>query len=111
MYLREFYIKDIKCFDDVLLQFPHSSNDYSGWIVLLGGNGMGKSTLLQAMTIGMVGPLAGQRLLFNPDGWVRSAKTYGEFSASIVRGAHDVSAGQPRKTPYQTRFVVTGPKR
>jgi hypothetical protein len=108
MYLREFQIQGIKCFEDVSLSFPHNNNDYSGWIVLLGGNGMGKSTLLQAMTIGMVGPLAGQRLLFNPDGWVRGAKPHGEFSASILRGSHDVSTGQPRKTPYQTRFLVTG---
>lgn len=108
MYLREFRIQGIKCFEDVTLHFPHSNDDYSGWIVLLGGNGMGKSTLLQAMAISMVGPLAGQRLLFNPDGWIRGQKTQGAFTASLLRGDHDIAAGQPRKKPYQTRFAVTG---
>ena len=74
MYLQEFTIQGIKCFDRVELKFPHVGEDYSGWIVLLGGNGMGKSTLLQAMAISLVGPLAGQRLLLNPDGWVRQGQ-------------------------------------
>ena len=107
MYLRQFRIRDIKCFEDVQLHFPHDSDDYSGWVVLLGGNGMGKSTLLQAMAISLVGPLAGQRLL-NPDGWVREDKKLGSFVASIIKGDRDIASGQPRRRPYETSFTVTG---
>ena len=109
MYLREFQIQGIKCFEDVTLDFPHSNNDYSGWIVLLGGNGMGKSTLLQAMTIAMVGPLAGQRLLLNPE--MRGSAAPGPMASSRPRsfaGLMYAWRGQPRKTPYQTRFLVIG---
>ena len=49
MYLKRFRIERIKCFEFIDLRFPHEENDYSGWIVLLGGNGTGKSTLLQAI--------------------------------------------------------------
>jgi AAA domain, putative AbiEii toxin, Type IV TA system len=109
VYLREFGIQDIKCFDEkVHLPFPHDGVDYSGWIVLLGGNGMGKSTLLQAIAITLLGPLAGQRLLLNPDGWVRKERAFGGFQASIVRGERDTATGQPRKKPYETVFTVTG---
>ncbi len=109
MYLREFRIQDIKCFKNVQLHFPHGDEDYSGWIVLLGANGMGKSTLLQAMAIALVGPLAGQRLL-NPDGWVRQDIPFGEFRASIVKGEQDSAPGQPRKRPYEAHYAITGRK-
>jgi hypothetical protein len=107
VYLRQFKIQDIKCFEDIQLHFPHDGDDFSGWIVVLGGNGVGKSTLLQSMAIALVGPLAVQRL-HNPDGWVRQDKNFGYFSASFVRGAKDVASGQPRKKPYETTFAVTG---
>jgi hypothetical protein len=107
VYLRDFQIVGIKCFEDVQLHFPHDGDDYSGWIVLLGGNGMGKSTLLQAVAITLVGPLAGQRLL-NPGGWVREERELGSFSGSIVKGQQDTASGKPRKQPYTTGFTVTG---
>ncbi|WP_165223696.1 AAA family ATPase [Aquisphaera insulae] len=108
MYLREFTIQDVKCFEHVRIPFPHDGDDFSGWVVLLGGNGMGKSTLLQAMGISLVGPVAGQRLLISPDGWVRRNSDFARFSASIVKGGHDTATGQPRKRPYATEFFVTG---
>jgi energy-coupling factor transporter ATP-binding protein EcfA2 len=108
MYLQKFTVQGIKCFDRVELEFPGVGDDYSGWIVLLGGNGMGKSTLLQAMAIALVGPLAGQRLLLSPDGWVRQGQKHGEFSASVVKGEMDLAVWKARKKYYETRFAVTG---
>jgi hypothetical protein len=32
---------------DLDIAFPHRDEDYSSWIVLLGGNGVAKSTLAQ----------------------------------------------------------------
>jgi hypothetical protein len=108
VYLQDFFIQNIKSIEEVSIAFPHDGEDYSGWIVLLGGNGMGKSTLLQAMAITLVGPLAGQRLLISPDGWVRREIDFGTFSALIVKGERDSAKGQPRKKPYGTAFIVTG---
>ena len=91
------------------VEFPHVGEDYSGWIVLLGDNGMGKSTLLQAMAISLVGPRAGQPLLLSPDGWVRQGQRHGEFSAFIVKGMMDLAVRRPRnKKHFETRFAVTG---
>jgi hypothetical protein len=109
VYLTEFELRDVKCFEHVCLKFPHAgSDDYSGWNVLLGGNGTGKSTLLQAMAITLVGPLTGQRLLVNPSGWPRQPAPKGEIRAKIMPGNHDGAAGSPRKKPYSAAFAVTG---
>jgi recombinational DNA repair ATPase RecF len=107
MYLKRFRIDQIKCFHSIDLELPHKANDYSGWIVLLGGNGTGKSTLLQAMALTLIGPLAGQRLL-QPQGWVSSGSSHGTLSAEIVKGEQDSQVGQPRKKPYEVEFAITG---
>jgi energy-coupling factor transporter ATP-binding protein EcfA2 len=111
VYLREFAIEGIKCFERLDLSFPGSAGDYSGWVVILGGNGVGKSTLLQAIALALVGPVSGQRLLRRPEGWVRLPRKYGEFRATLIRGADDLSSppGDPRKKTFSARFAVTGP--
>jgi len=108
VYLRDFRISGIKCFEDVHLHFSHDGDDYSGWIVLLGGNGMGKSTLLQAIAIALVGPLGGLRLLPDPDGWVRTGKTLGNLSATIIKGRDDRTERQSSKRTYNPKFAITG---
>jgi energy-coupling factor transporter ATP-binding protein EcfA2 len=108
MYLHDFKIQNIKCFEDIHLPFPHEGDDYSGWTVLLGGNGSGKSTLLQAMGIALVGPTAAQRLLPDVQSWVRKDQDMGEFSARIIRGAEDGSEGEKIGRDLEARFAATG---
>lgn len=49
MYLSSFQLQNVKCFRDASLSFPKDERGgYAGWFVLLGENGTGKSTLLQA---------------------------------------------------------------
>jgi predicted ATP-binding protein involved in virulence len=50
MYLKSFTAKNLKCFRDVTLTMP-SEGGYAGWHVILGGNGVGKSTLLQGIAL------------------------------------------------------------
>ncbi len=108
MYVTEFELKNIKCFEQATLTFSSRDGDYGGWNVILGGNGTGKSTLLQAMAVTLVGPLLGQRLLYNPAGWTRKPATHGEIAARIIPGSNDSALGQPRKKPYSAQFAVTG---
>jgi DNA repair exonuclease SbcCD ATPase subunit len=50
MYLKKIVLKNIKCFKELSLDF---AKDFEPplWKVLLGQNGLGKSTLLQAMGV------------------------------------------------------------
>src|SRR5688572_28957506 len=110
MYLSSFRIRNIKWFEDAELTFPGKPGEQAGWHVLLGINGTGKSTLLQAMALAMLGPISGGRLLKQPASWVRDGAPYGEIEAGISTTAHDSSgAGAPRKKRYDAHLLVTGP--
>lgn len=82
MYLRELHLQDIKCFPDLTLTFP-AANDTGSWCVLLGENGTGKSTLLQAIALMLVNEVGANRLLGNPEPWVRTDATSGKCRALL----------------------------
>jgi predicted ATP-dependent endonuclease of OLD family len=88
MYLKKIHLKNIKCFEDVTLEFPHRGDDYSGWIVLLGENGTGKSTLLQAIAATIIKTSLYPTRLF-PSGWVRTDAANGVVSVEIIAGSQD----------------------
>ena len=90
MYLQEITLRNIKCFENLTLDFSetahHSKNAGSirRWTTLFGMNGLGKSTLLQAMGIVLAGPSAVKGLMPAADGWVRKGCNYGEIEAKLL---------------------------
>jgi predicted ATP-binding protein involved in virulence len=56
VYLKKIRLQNIKCFEDVELEFPHRDGDYGGWNVILGENGRGKSTILRAIALVALDP-------------------------------------------------------
>lgn len=109
MYLKQLKISGIKCFDEVTLELPVEGGSYGGWNVLLGANATGKSTLLQAMGIALVGPNAWSQLL-TPKGWVRrDARESGAIDAVITKGPEDL-ADRAQKGPFSPHIVVVPDK-
>ena len=124
MYLTKIRIKNLKCFEDVALEFPRDERGgCAGWFVLLGENGLGKSSLLQAMSLGIVGPRTGQELLTTEERvrWVRHGAERVEIEPSLtflrtwintpkrlgVRPSHDAAAPTPvqvQETPIIRLF-------
>jgi hypothetical protein len=112
MYISSFRATNLKCFDDAELVFPSGGGTHAGWNVLLGVNGTGKSTLLQALGLTLLGPVGGARLLTSPATWVRRRATHAVLDSEISPGPGDsTSTGAPRKTPYKARLYVTGEHR
>lgn len=111
MYLKSLTLENVKCFGKSTLSFPHDEEGgYAGWNVLLGVNGTGKSTLLQAMALAMLGPISGGRLLQVPATWVRTGASFGQIEAELVHNPtiDSISTGQPRKSPYAVKLLVSG---
>jgi len=56
MYLQKLCVKNLACFADLDLEFGYDEKKKTGsWTVLLGANGTGKSTILQAISIALLG--------------------------------------------------------
>lgn len=94
MYLKEITLRNIKCFQDVTLRFPAPS-DNGNWCVILGDNGTGKTTLLQAIALALAGPGG---LVKNPATLISQGAEAAECAASFV-----TPSGKVRKTAYTIR--------
>ena len=109
MYLRHVAIRNIKCFEDFELSFLNADGSIRKWTTLLGQNGFGKSTLLQAIAVPLAGPGATRELLPVADGWARRGKPFGEIEAELgVTPGDQQMPRWPKKSPYRCKFVVTG---
>jgi energy-coupling factor transporter ATP-binding protein EcfA2 len=120
MYLKTFTIRHIKCFETLTLDF-YRGDEPRRWNVILGENGTGKSTLLQAIAVALAGPEATKLLLPRPEGWTQIEQEQGALKATIMPGENDgpftTELGRPLKHPPQElprprtmRYVVTGNK-
>lgn len=108
MYLKSIRLRNIKCFADAAVDFT-SGESVRRWTTFFGRNGLGKSTLLQAIGVVLAGPSAVRELLPIPDGWVRKGQPWGEIIAEIWPTEGDASVKRPRTSrPYEIRYLVTG---
>ncbi|OQY46246.1 MAG: hypothetical protein B6242_08270 [Anaerolineaceae bacterium 4572_78] len=113
MYLKKITIKNVKCFDEIEIDFMQGKNPRL-WTTLFGKNGLGKSTILQAIAVTLAGPGAMRELLPVAKGWVRGDKPYGEIIGEILWTESDLHApikghGKPKtKSPYKIQYLVIG---
>jgi predicted ATP-binding protein involved in virulence len=113
MYLQEVTIRNIKCFEEIKLDFRNADGSIRLWNVIIGENGTGKTSLLQAIAIALLGQKAASVLLPRPSGWVRAGAQKGEIEAIILPGMGDAEAGKgealeserPGK-PIQARYAI-----
>lgn len=109
MYLSEITIRNIKCFREIKLEFTEGAGAIRHWTTLLGENGLGKSTLLQAMAVPLAGPGAMRELLPIAERWVRREEPYGSIEAELLWHPGDAQLPKfPKKSPYRTHFLITG---
>ena len=79
-------------------------------ITLLGENGVGKSTLLQALALLLAGPEAAKELLPRPTGWVSDSSKPGKLSAVLHQDEVDAGTfGKKQITKiFSYSYFVTG---
>ncbi len=115
MWIKSVKLENIKCFEDIELIFsPNPGSRAPGpyhWITLLGENGVGKSTVLQAIGLLLAGPEAAKELLPRPTGWVRDQSRPGKLMAQIHQEAGDAGSygsGRVIRKNFTYAYFVTG---
>ncbi|CAD5975856.1 ATPase [Planktothrix tepida] len=123
MWVESVTLNNIKCFKNEEIIFTrtainvsnHRPKPYS-WISLLGENGVGKSTLLQAIALLLAGPEAAKELLPRPTGWVCDSKKPGKLSITLNQEENDavifgkVIFGNKKRKKISYSYFVTADK-
>ncbi|MDP8229008.1 MAG: AAA family ATPase [Candidatus Electryoneaceae bacterium] len=91
-------IENIRCFENVSIDFKKTREEPCRWITFLGENGGGKSTALQALGLLLAGPEGAKTLVPRPDGWLREEHTKGIISTKLHQSNNDpgVWSGEKR---------------
>lgn len=112
MWVEELLLENIKCFERTPLKFGSNSKPYP-WVTLLGENGGGKSTILQAMGLLLAGPEGVDQLIKRPEGWLRDENTLGKLTICIHRDENDMGEfGQiKQRKKFTYSYLVTGEKK
>jgi hypothetical protein len=103
VYLQRIALTNVKGFEHVDLDLAPESDGYPGWTVITGDNGSGKTALLRAISLALLGPDQARDLLPSPEGWVRYGADVGLISVEI-RPDHEVDRTLKGGFPVQGTF-------
>ena len=79
MYITKITLKDIRCFEDVKVDLS-SSKGAKMWLVIVGNNGVGKTSMLRSIAMGLCDLTGAASLLqYSYGDWIRK----GEKKCSI----------------------------
>ncbi len=104
MYISKITINNIRS----ISSFEMSFDKPAGWHVIIGDNGAGKSTIVRAISLGIIGPTDARALRLNLNDWVsRNTGESGSIHLHVLKGEQDSKIGQsrPRTRPFDA--VVT----
>ncbi len=110
MWVEFVQLDNIKCFDTLKMKFGTQKERYP-WVTLLGENGSGKSTILQAMALLLAGPEGAIQLFSSPKGWVRQPNKPGKITVRLHQDEIDpgIYGGEKmERKAFQYTFYVTG---
>jgi predicted ATPase len=83
MFLKAISLENVKGFRRLSFDFKRPDDGYAGWTVFVGGNSSGKSTLLKAIALALMGPEAGRQLLGTTKGWIYKDLSRADIQAII----------------------------
>jgi hypothetical protein len=78
------------------------------WIVVYGDNGLGKSTLLKALGMSLLGQAALNMLLPSAEGWVRGDNKAALIQVRAQKGTGDKSPGRARRRSIRLNWGLIG---
>jgi predicted ATP-binding protein involved in virulence len=104
MYIRKIEIENVRGFEKVELDLDRGGGTFAGWTVIAGRNGTGKSTLLRALALSVIGPMASAQLYGSFTGWVKRKAAFAEVRTQLDYAASDrfVDSGGMPAPPFWT---------
>lgn len=109
MWVEEISLDNIKCFDRQSIKLGTKEEAYP-WVTLLGENGTGKSTVLQAIALLLAGPEGATQLL-KPLGWLKNEGKSGKMTIRLHQGKNDpgrYGGDNKERKVFQYTFYLTG---
>lgn len=93
MFLKEIHLKNFRNLDSLSLSFDKQDmkNSVRKWTVILGENGTGKSGILKAIALIIMGSDALAELIGKPEDWIKYGKDYCEVTAVITTKENEIS--------------------
>lgn len=99
MYITKIHLKNIRCFEDIEINLK-PGNTIQEWTVILGNNGVGKTTLLRSIAVGLCDRTSAAGLISEHQGeWVR--KNSIENTGSIEIELKDPKLGYTTSTKVE----------
>ncbi len=88
MYIKKFCLKNIRAFEQLEFDLTRADVSYAGWTVFTGNNGAGKSTILKAIAVALLGTDTVRALQPSFQGWIKhgAAHREGKISLDVVDG-------------------------
>ncbi len=104
MYIQSVEIKNIRSISAFKMTFENPA----GWHVLIGDNGAGKSSVMRAIALALIGPMDAQALRLPLVTWIRKGEEKAEIILTIQKHEADKYAGQkrPLQKPFEARIEI-----
>lgn len=109
MYIKKVVLKNIRAFESLEFDLTRPDGSYAGWTVFTGDNGSGKSSVLKAIAVALVGKDVARSLQPSFHRWIREENHEAEAKIELMivpeRGSDDFSGGG--NTAYNKDFPAT----
>ncbi|MCU0502158.1 MAG: AAA family ATPase [Anaerolineae bacterium] len=110
MYISKVTLKNIRGFADLQFDLTRDDGTYAGWTVFTGDNGSGKTSLLKAIAVGLIGKDTARALQPSFHRWIRDGADDEAFiQLEIVRSPTDdapVDPGQPPSPQFPAKLAL-----
>jgi predicted ATPase len=108
MYVKRVVLEDLRGFKRADLEMKRPDGKYSGWWVITGDNGSGKTALLKAIAMALVGPDAIRALEPSFQGWIRQGESKAKVKVEIVAGERDrFAVGRRPERPFWSELNLS----
>lgn len=107
MYIKRIVLENLKGFQRFDFPLTRSDGSHAGWTVVTGDNASGKTALLKAIALAVVGPDIARALQPSLRGWVKGSCARAEIAVQIV--PHEVDkfiAGRRPETSFWSELEL-----